>query len=65
MLRNNPIQRIVLFFALFQLSLSGDHDFTRKRRLVQPTKKKDCQAKLRIRHIIKVPDFKVYKQNKI
>ena len=60
MLRNNPIQRAVLF-CIVSTFVTGRSYITRKMRLVQPTKKKDCPAKLRIRHIIKFPDFKVYK----
>ncbi|XP_021348263.1 uncharacterized protein LOC110447122 [Mizuhopecten yessoensis] len=36
-----------------------DHNFVKKRSLIQPTKKKNCPAKIRIRHVIRFPDFKI------
>ncbi|CAC5410250.1 SLC32A [Mytilus coruscus] len=35
-----------------------DHDFSRQRRQIQPTKKKNCGVKLRIRHVVRFPDYK-------
>ncbi|CAC5404529.1 unnamed protein product [Mytilus coruscus] len=37
----------------------GDHDYKKKRKLLQPTKKKDCSAGIRVRHIIRFPDYQV------
>ena len=62
MLRNNPIQRTVLycFVSTFVTGRSWLHE-KKETTVVQPTKKKDCPAKLKIGNIIKFPDFKVYK----
>ncbi|XP_071152186.1 calcium-responsive transcription factor-like, partial [Mytilus edulis] len=37
----------------------GDHDYKKTRKLLQTTKKKDCSAGIRVRHVIRFPDYKV------
>ena len=40
--------------------MEGDHTFGKgTRRHVQPTLKKNCQAKVKLRRIIKFPEYKV------
>ncbi|CAC5382483.1 unnamed protein product [Mytilus coruscus] len=35
-----------------------DHDFSRQRRQIQPTKKKNSGVKLKIGHVVRFPDYK-------
>ncbi|XP_078312412.1 calcium-responsive transcription factor-like isoform X2 [Crassostrea virginica] len=45
-------------------SPASDHTFKRKRRLVQSTKKKDCPARIKIRHVVKILNYKVSDKDK-
>ena len=38
----------------------ADHCVRKTKFLQQPSKKKDCPAKIHIRHIVKFPEYKVH-----
>ena len=50
---------IVNSISLQESRCQSDHVFPRSRRLIQPSRKCNCPAKIKIRRIIKFPDFKV------
>ncbi|XP_071174638.1 calcium-responsive transcription factor-like isoform X1 [Mytilus edulis] len=46
-----------------RLEETGDHDFKKRRKQIQITKKKNCPVQIRVRHIVKFPYFKIDKEN--